>query len=326
MISRVADHCFWLGRYLERVESTSRVLFVTRNVALDSELTPLQCWQPVVIVAGESERFGGRFGLDASGDGERVERYMTWDEENPCSIFRSVAAARENARSIREVVSFETWEALNELYLWMNGTARAEYQAERYGFYRRLRQGMQLCVGLVSSTMLHDTPWEFIRLGILLEGIGQTARILDVHHHAVVSMEAHRVIQTALWLALLRACSGFEPFMKRYQGRVSREGVAEFLVVEPHFPRSIQHCVRHACECLSAIRPPEDKELPGRRALERLGALDAWLGERARQSLAPELLHGLLTHVVNETAAVCESISEDLLGNAPSSPTVSQNQ
>src|SRR5262249_52797181 len=99
MISRGADHRFWLGRYLERVESTGRVLYVTQTLAGDAELSPRQCWQPVVIVSGESEPFAARFGADATGDGEVVQRYMTWDLQNLSSIQRSVGAARENARS-----------------------------------------------------------------------------------------------------------------------------------------------------------------------------------------------------------------------------------
>ncbi|TMB10598.1 MAG: alpha-E domain-containing protein, partial [Deltaproteobacteria bacterium] len=101
MISRVADHCFWFGRYLERTESTARLLQVTASLALDSELTPEQCWQPVVITAGEQERFAELCGPFAAADGDAVQRYLTLDERVPVSLRRSIAAARENARSSR---------------------------------------------------------------------------------------------------------------------------------------------------------------------------------------------------------------------------------
>ena len=107
MISRVADHCFWFGRYLERAESTARVLAVTTTLALDAELAPRQLWLPLVIVSGEEERFRERFGEDAQGDGEIVQRYVAWDEENGASLLRSIGGARWNARQIREVVSLE---------------------------------------------------------------------------------------------------------------------------------------------------------------------------------------------------------------------------
>ena len=101
MISRVADHCFWVGRYIERAESTARLLQVTRALAFDAELPPLHCWRPLMIVSGQFPEFSGHFGAEAAGNGDIVQRYMTWAPENPVSIRTSVRAAREGARSIR---------------------------------------------------------------------------------------------------------------------------------------------------------------------------------------------------------------------------------
>ncbi len=333
MISRVADHCFWFGRYLERAESTARVLHVTRTLALDAELTPRQCWLPVIIVAGEEEAFVKRFGDDAADDGEAVERYLTWDEENFVSVRRSITAARENARSIREVLSLEAWEVVNELHLWIgSAAARNEYASHRFGFYRRIRESAQLCLGLLRSTMLHDTPLDFIWLGVLLERTGQTARILDVHHHALVGEPTHGaaqdVVATALWMGLLRACSGFEPFVKRNQGaRVTGAGIAAFLVLEPRFPRSVRYCVHSAYERLSTIRPPEERSLPGGQTLERLRVLDRWLSTRTHDTLYAEI-HHLLTHIVDEVSAICDGLGRELLGHGPpaATPTPSQAQ
>ena len=267
VISRVADHCFWFGRYLERAESTARVLAVTGNLARDGELTPEQCWLPVIIVSGERAHFADKCGLDAAGSGEIVEQYMTWDEDNLTSIVRSVAAARENARSIREVVSIEAWETINELYLWStSAAAEAQYREDRLGFYRHVRQLVQLCLGLLRSTMLHDTPLDFIWLGVMLERLGQTARVLDVHHHAFTRLvNREEVVETALWLGLLRACSGFEPFMKRSQGVVRGEAVAAFLLFEPAFPRSIRFCLEDADACLRHGGRHDQPSAPGGR-------------------------------------------------------------
>lgn len=322
MISRVADHCFWFGRYLERTESTARVLFVTRNLALDTELTARQCWHPVVIVSGEEAEFLGRRGAEAAGDAEEVQGYLTWDEENPHCIRRSARAARENARSIREVVSLEAWEAMNELYLWLeSGAARAEYDHHRYGFYRHIRYMTQLCQGVLSATMLHDTPLDFISLGMLLERVGQTARILDVHHHVITSLEdRNRIVETALWLSLLRACSGFEPFMKRHQGQVSANAVAAFLLLEPRFPRSVRYGVNTSGEILGDILPPGDGGRPGGRSLERLQALDRWLLQTSSGSLETGRVHEILTHVVDEIATVCQGIQQELLSYGTSPP------
>jgi uncharacterized alpha-E superfamily protein len=315
VISRVADHCFWFGRYLERTENTARVLFVTRNLALDAELPPRQCWQPVVIVSGEEADFTRRFGAEAAGDGEVVQRYMTWDPESGNCIRCTARGARENARSIREVVSVEAWEAINELHLWLGSeAARREYEQHRYGFYRHIRHVTQLCQGLLPATMLHDTPLDFIWLGVLLERVGQTARILDVHHHVITALEDRNgIVDTALWLSLLRACSGFEPFMKRHQGQVSGGAVAAFLILEPRFPRSVRYGLHRSHKILSEIRPPDEPGLPGGRALERLAGLDRWLVQKTPGSLETAQIHEVLTHVVDETTAVCREIQQELL-------------
>jgi uncharacterized alpha-E superfamily protein len=320
MISRVADHCFWLGRYLERAESTARVLSVTRTLALDADRPAAQCWQPIVIVSGEEADFTRRFGTGAAEDGERVEGYLTWDTENLASIQSSIRAVRENARSIREVVSLEVWEAVNELYLWLGSPgAHDEYETNRYGFYRRLRQTAQLAMGLLAATMLHEAPLDFAWLGIALERVGQTARILDVHHHTLTALaDPHQVVDTALWLSLLKACSGFEPFVKRNQGApITGRAVAAFLVLEPKFPRSVRFGVHAAYRRLAEIRPPADHHLPGGQSLERLRVLDVWLQQKSPESLDPATVHDLLTHVVDEAAAIGNSLGRELFGYAP---------
>ncbi len=316
MISRVADHCFWLGRYLERAESSARVLGVTRNLALDVGLNPRHVWLPVIIVSGEQERYA-EAGQGRADDGERVQDYMTWDDENPSSIVRSLSAARDNARSIREVVSLETWEALNALYLWMGSPrARVEWREDRHSFYRRIRTSMQSLQGIVRGTMLFDDAMHFMMLGNLLERAGQTSRILDVHHHAFQALGSHEVIETALWLALLRACSGFEPFMKVHRGRVSPAAVARFLVVDPIFPRSVRFSLRAAVSRFERFRPPEQVDLPGARSAARLGALASWVGA-LEKDFDVAGLHELLTHVVDETTAIAGVIGAELLGYAP---------
>jgi uncharacterized alpha-E superfamily protein len=317
MIARVAEHCFWLGRYLERVESTARVLQVTGTLALDAGLPPEQVWMPVVTVFGEHERFAGLHGPAAESDGEKVQHFMTWEEQNFSSLQASVSAARENARAIREVVSLECWEVINELYLWMRSEeARTEYAQHRYGFYRHIRRAAQLGLGLFPNTMLHDAPLDFIWLGVQLERVGQTARVLDVHHHAFKRLPTkHLVVETSLWLSLLRICSGFEAFMKRNQGKVTGDAVASFLLFEPAFPRSIRHCLEAAHRLLTEFHPAGAPGLPGTETVARCNALLERLRPDAL-SQPDATIHGLLTQVVDGTAAVCDSLSDEFFGTA----------
>ena len=318
MISRVADHCFWLGRYVERAESTARLLQVTRALAFDAELPPLHCWRPLMIVSGQYPEFAGHFGADAAGNGDIVQRYMTWAMENPVSIRSSVRAAREGARSIREVLGFEIWQATNEMYLWFAGEeAATSYVHDRDEVYRNVRRSTQLCLGLVRSTMLHDEPMDFLWLGVLLERIGQTARTLDMHHHIRGAVEGQQpLLQTALWLSLLRACSGFEAFMRREQGRVSREAAVSFLLFEARFPRSLRYCVRSAL-ALARRLDAKNSETSGKGAVTaargRLEALDRWLDDQEAKDL-PLTVHDFLTHVVDEASASCQELQQGVEG------------
>ena len=321
MISRVADHCFWFGRYVERAESTARMLSATANLALDAELSPAQAWRPVVVVSGEEDAFRSRVADNnddsaAWGDGEVVQRFMVWDEANGVSLTRSVAGARWNARSIREVLSLEAWESVNELHLWFTSTvASAVYANQREAFYQQVRRSTQLTLGLLRSTMLHDEPLDFIWLGVLLERVSQTARTLDVHHHAFTNLSRrHEIVETALWLSLLRALSGSEAYMKRSAGRISSEGVARFLISEEQFPRSIAYCIHSAYDRLCAIRPPEHHELPGGIALERLRVLDTWVAARENDTTIGNGVHELLTHVVDEVHSIGQMLGKELLG------------
>ena len=276
----------------------------------------------MIVVSGEESRFAGRIAAGdddhpAWGDGEVVQRFMVWDddEQRVARRARSRACGGTRARSAR-CCRHEAWEAVNELHLWMRGdVAPASYAQHRDAFYQHVRRGTQLALGLLRSTMLHDEPLDFVWLGVLLERVNQTARMLDVHHHAFTQVSRrHEVVETALWLSLLRALSGSEAYLKRAAGRVSSEGVARFLVSEPAFPRSIAYCVHSAYSRLCDIRPPDAHDLPGGVALERLRVLDTWVAARRTEPLASTGVHDLLTHVVDEVHGICETVGRELLG------------
>jgi len=324
VIARVADHSFWLGRYVERTESTARVLQVTSALALDAELPSRRCWHPLLIVVGQEADYLARFGRDALGDAELVQRYLTRDEKNPVSLARSIAATRENGRSIREVISLEVWQVLNELHVFLGSDeADAMYEQDRDALYGRVQRSTQLCLGLMRSTMLHDAPLDFVWLGVLLERIGQTARLLDVQYHALIAEGApHAVLETALWLSLLRACSGFEAFMKRSRGKVTGAAVAGFLILEPRFPRSVRYCVTSAKERVAAIC--NDGELAGDETVAKLEALEGMLRAIEPDELQGARVHQILTHVVNEAHATCDAIGRALVGL--DAPRMVQNQ
>ncbi len=312
MISRVADYCFWFGRYLERAESSARLLDATRSLVFDSDIPVTHCWAPLVIVSGEEQGFLACYDRTALGNSELVQEYMTWSRENLVSLSSSVRGARECARAIRDQLSLDTWEETNELYLWLGRESTQElYWNQREEFYRVVRRGTQLILGLVRSTMLHEDAMRFLWLGAMLERAGQTARILDMHHHTMAHESGtHDIVQTALWMSLLRACSGSEAFMKKNQGRVTAHNMVEFLLLSPAFPRSLSYCLHSAQTILQCIWEGPMEAHP---SSMRLHALRKWLeGKGEGFSLAE--IHSALTHVVDETSLICGLVAKDIQG------------
>ena len=241
MISRVAEHCFWMARYLERAEDTARVLEVNHTLLLDFHVPVEQQWRPLLIISGIHD-------YPNEPTAENVQEHMTWDRDNPFSIASSLSWARENARIIREVISGEMWERINFYHLWVQGgAARRLYDANRSEFYAQVRRINQLVHGIADTTMSHGEAWEFFKLGTYLERASQTARIMDVKYHTLLPTveDVGTPVDNAHWLAILMSCSGYEPFHKKPRPTPIDPGtaVAEFLIFDDQFPRSVRRCV-----------------------------------------------------------------------------------
>jgi len=325
VISRVADHCFWFGRYLDRAESSARLLQATRTLVFDADIPVTQCWAPLVIVAGELAPFVQHHGEPALGNGETVQEYLTWSGDSAVSLRRSIRAARECARAIRDQLSLDIWEEVNELYHWLGrDSTRLLYRDNREEFYRNIRRSTQLVLGLVRSTMLHEEPMSFLWAGVMLERSGQMARILDMHHHTMEREGAHDIVQVALWLSLLRACSGYEAFMKANRGGVTAQSMLDFLLFSPDFPRSLRYCLRSAYGLLRRVwtTPLDDYQL--HRSLSQLGELVDWLDVHA-DNIDIAFVHDLLTHVVDQTAAISNQVVQEIQG-PPRPETMAQDQ
>ncbi|MEZ4472991.1 MAG: alpha-E domain-containing protein [bacterium] len=304
MIARIADHLCWLGRYVERADATARLLIVTRTLALDADLSAEELWLPVLVAAGEDAPYLARF--PGPVDGDQVETYLTWD----CgvSLLSSVRAARENAWSVRSTSSLEVWQAINELHLWLEADGRKLFERSRHDFYRRVQRFAQLIFGLTQSTMLHDQALDLLWLGVLLERAGQVARAIDVHHLALFEAP-DPAVGAMMWLGVLRVCSAYEPFARRRPGQATGPNVAEFLLLEADFPRSIRFSLTEAHAALTRIAPPGSPA--GQRAGAHLRRLCDWLDAIQRDTLATDL-HGILTHVVDDTARLGSLLWDDL--------------
>jgi uncharacterized alpha-E superfamily protein len=304
MISRVAEHCFWLGRYLERAENTARVLEVNHTLLLDFHVPVEQQWRPVLIISGIHD-------FEPEATAENVQNHMTWNDDNAFSIHSSLYWARENARVIREVISGEMWERMNYYHLWMQSdNCKESYNSNRSDFYAQVRRINQLLHGISDATMNHGEAWDFFKLGTYLERACHTARILDVRYHMLLPTleDVGTPIDNAHWMAILMSCSGYEAFHKKPRQMPIDPGVAvaEFLMFDQHFPRSVSHCLKQCQDAEDRIegKPWRDKNEADR----QLGELVNWLIDRDIQDVINTGLHEALTHVVDATHAIGQAI------------------
>ncbi len=315
MISRVADSCFWIARYIERVDTLARLLEVNNTFQLDVSLPASERWRPLIIVSGGEEDFLERIGEKAIDDGEAVQEYLAWDPDHPSSILASLRWARENARTVREVLSVEMWESINDAWLWIkNRSARRLYQKERDAFYQHLSRQCMLFHGICYSTMLHEEPFVFMKLGRAVERIGQTARVLDVKHHSLGDKprEDETALDAAQWLAILRSCSAFDPFFKKAENVLGGPAVAGFLIFDRTFPRAVLHNLDRARGLMTRLLEGDPPSM--RRAswdhLERFRGTLLQMTPADVQRLG---IHEVLTWIVDETAKLCDDIHDDYL-------------
>lgn len=306
MISRVAEHCFWMSRYLERAENTARILEVNRTLLLDFETPMEQQWRPLLNISGVHD-------LPGTTDAEAVQHCLTWQTENPGSMASSLAAARENARNIREVISADMWERMNYYHLWMRGSpARKLYDCQRSEFYSQIKRINQLIHGIGEGTMSHGEAWEFFRLGKYLERASQTARILDVKYHILLPTPQHvgTPVDNVHCVAILASCSGYEPYHKQRAGAADPcVSVADFLIFDPLFPRSLRRCIR---ECQSAAHAISGRPVgrPGNAAEQCVHDLINWLETKKIEELVRDGLHEMLTSVVNIINSIGDAIHQ----------------
>ncbi len=314
MISRVAESCFWLFRYIERAESSARLVGTNRLIALDAQIEDAERWKPVIIVLGEQARFEQIVGAHLYHDDDSAEHYLTWSDESPVSIRSSLYWARENARMTRELISREMWETLNTGWQWLTGkAAQRDYKKDRSQFYQRIRSMCAEFHGASDSTMLHEEPFDFMRLGMLLERANQTARLMDVKYHRVTSSDKETTEspwQSAEWVSQLKLCAADEPFFKRHRSAPTGRRVAEFLLQDPTFPRSVRHCFERAADLIIAVQAAAERKA----ATSSLEATRAML-ERLRaaniQSVIQSGLHAELTRVVDAVALICDQLHTD---------------
>jgi uncharacterized alpha-E superfamily protein len=255
MLSRVADSIFWMSRYIERAENVARFIDVNMHLAMDLGTEGVRAadqWAPLVTTTGDFELFTQFYGEP---DQRKAIEFLTFDERNPNSILSCLRLARENARTVREMISSSMWEELNKFYLTVQSAkATADLLNQAYDFFRQVKLSSHLLEGITVATMSHGEAWHFARMGRLLERADKTSRILDVKYYVLLPAvsEVGTPLDSVQWSALLESASALEMYRKRF-GRIVPADVADFLILDREFPRAIHFCLIKCEESLLSI-------------------------------------------------------------------------
>lgn len=253
MLSRVADSIYWIGRYIERAENYARFIDVNFNLMLDLPPNMKEQWDPLISATGDRDLFISRY---QNFDRVSAIHFLAFDLENPNSMFSCISNARENSRMVREKITKESWEKLNELYLFMKeGAEKKVWELDDpRSFINDVKYGIQLLYGISDNSVARTDGWHYLRLGQYLERADKTSRILDVKYHILLPsiQEVGSTIDILHWMALLKSVSGFNIYRQVY-GSIDPKSIVEFLVLNKYFPRSIYFCLTEAEECLHRL-------------------------------------------------------------------------
>lgn len=243
MLSRVAEQLYWLGRYVERAENTARLVKVNGNLVLDLPRAVTQAWEPLIGITGSGAAYRQRY---ADFEERNVVRFLIGDTQNPGSILSSLSAARENTRTIRDILPRESWELVNELYLHAKeGLGAGLSKRGRFEYLDRVILGAQTFVGMVQGTMNHNAGYDFLRIGRIIEQADMTTRIIDVRSADLLPDESSGLLpfENIQWISVLKSLSGYQMYRQKMQSRVRRADVLRFLLQDDEFPRAFYRCV-----------------------------------------------------------------------------------
>jgi uncharacterized alpha-E superfamily protein len=329
MLSRVADSIFWMTRYIERAENVARFIDVNMQLAMDvgsDSTTPADQWAPLVITTGDYELFTELYGQP---DQQKALEFLTFDTRNPNSIITCLSHARENARTVREMISSSMWEELNKFYLMVRAAkGKVDLADAGYEFFKQVKLASHLLEGITVATMSHGEAWHFARMGRLLERADKTSRILDVKYYVLLPSAADvgTPLDTVQWSALLESASALEMYRKRF-GRITPVNVADFLILDSEFPRAIHFCLIKTEDSLLSITGGQHGRFRSQ-AEKRLGRVRAELDYTQIGEIIEQGLHEFIDEFQIQLNQVGDAIYETFFALRPvnGSVTVGQQQ
>lgn len=250
MLSRVAEIIYWMARYIERAENTARLINVTTNLILDLPRSANVGWEPIIEIMGSDQLFHSYY---EEANEKNILKFMIADLNNPGSLLGSLHQARENARTIRDIIPRETWESINDLYLYCkSNTHTGIARKNRHTYLQNVIRGAQTITGQLAGTMYHDIGYDFLRLGRNLERADMTTRIIDVRSADLLESEHESLTpyENIQWMSVLKSLTAYQMYRRIIRLRVRRPDVLKFLLQDPRFPRAFYHAICEVESCL----------------------------------------------------------------------------
>ncbi len=252
LLSRFAECLFWLGRQVERANALTRVLDVNQSYSFDAHGG--HNWDVLLRLYEQEEHFRQRIGAVSPA---AVLFYHLLDEGNPSSVRSSITQARENARTLRPLISTEMWTQLNGFHQTLMALSPADATPRHLSRLATLiKENCQTHVGITLETLYRDEAYHFYRIGQQIERADQTTRLMWIKFHQYLPLGAEEgsAVDVSQWHALLRAAAGFQAFSRENPSNLTPEAVTRFLLFNPHFPRSLLCSVNSTTEALTALR------------------------------------------------------------------------
>lgn len=308
MLSRTADHLYWMARYMERAKNIARLLDTTARMgltAIDAEKGQ-QHWGSVLATTGLFPEYFKRHPML---EGRNVVRFMALDADNPGGIHFCLCAARENAHAVRGTLTSEMWEVINTTWLeLMQQSPRRIKTDDASDFFDWVKNRALLLNGVTEATLLQDEAWRFVRLGESVERADNTSRLVDVKYHIMLPSveEVGGAADYYQWGSLLRSLSAFENYRKVYKDAITPLRVAELLILNADLPRSLHSCMNVAVTMLEAISAGAPHE-----CVRMAGELHARLHYARIQHVFDFGLHEWLSDFIGRLTALTAQISRD---------------
>ena len=308
MLSRTADHLYWMARFTERAENLARLLDVTHQMSLvpQSVAAANQNWGAILALNSLEHAFARSYDQVTA---ENVLRFMVCDADNQSSIYSCLRAARENAHAVRGTLTAETWESCNFTWIELREQQFEQILSAGIGeFFEWVKLRSALTRGVTFGTMLQDEALHFIRLGGLIERADNTARILDVKYHVLRTNGDEDATDFYQWGALLRSLSAFEVYRKVYRDAITPARVAELLMLRPDMPRSLHACATGIIRVLKSITNAQSAETE-----RRAGMLHAHVHFTRIDDVLAQGLHAYLADIMDRIYELGDGISHDFL-------------